>query len=86
MKRKDILEKALEIVQKDRQSTYGTPEDNFTCIANLWGSYLDKAISPTDVAVLMVLLKIARARHNPKYADNWIDIAGYAACAGELND
>jgi hypothetical protein len=33
---------------------------------------------------MLALLKVARIRSNPKHADNWIDIAGYAACGGEI--
>lgn len=86
MKREEILEKAEEIVTGARESTYGSPEDCFSVIAGLWGSYLNTEISTTDVAMLMVLLKVARSRGNKRYADNYIDIAGYAACAGELVD
>lgn len=86
MNREQVLKEALKIVTNDRQKNYGTPEDNFSIIANLWGSYLGCKISTTDVALLMVLLKIARARSNNGYVDNYVDIAGYAACAGELND
>jgi len=37
------------------------------------------------VGMLMCLLKIARQKSNPKHADNYIDLAGYAACTGELS-
>lgn len=84
MKREEVLQKAGEIVNGARQEAYGNPEDCFTAIANLWGCYLDTHISPADVAILMVLLKIARSRGRRDYADNYVDIAGYAACAGEL--
>lgn len=86
MKREEILSKAEEIVTGARETTYGSPEDSFRTIAGLWGSYLGTDISPTDVAMLMVLLKVARSRGSARYADNYIDIAGYAACAGELID
>ena len=36
-----------------------------------------------DVALMMALLKIARATTSDNM-DNLIDLAGYAACAGEL--
>ena len=29
-------------------------------------------------------LKTVRAWGNPDHGDNWVDIAGYAACGGEL--
>lgn len=33
---------------------------------------------------MMILLKTARIAGGSEKADNFIDIAGYAACAGEL--
>lgn len=86
MRREEVLDKAKEIVTGARQTTYGTPEDSFTTIAGLWGSYLGKDLSPKDVAMLMVLLKVARSKGDAGYSDNYVDIAGYAACAGELTD
>lgn len=86
MRREDVLSKAEEIVTGARETTYGSPEDSFTTIAGLWGSYLDIQLSPSDVAMLMVLLKVARSKGNKRYADNYVDIAGYAACAGELTN
>lgn len=38
----------------------------------------------SDVANMMILLKIARGANGKPKEDNWIDIAGYAACGGEL--
>lgn len=86
MTREDILDTAKEIVTGARQTTYGTPEDSFSTIAGLWGSYLGINVSPSDVAMLMVLLKVARSKGDAGYADNYVDIAGYAACAGELRN
>lgn len=37
-----------------------------------------------DVAIMMCLLKIARIASGQTKADNYIDLAGYAACAGEV--
>lgn len=84
--RKTILEAAEKCVCKDRQDTHGKPEDSFSEIAMLWTAYLGtgQEIDPVDVANMMVLLKIARAKENPKHQDNWVDMAGYAACAGEI--
>lgn len=84
--RKTILDAAEKCVCKDRQDTHGRPEDSFCAIADLWTAYLGtgQEIDPVDVANMMVLLKIARAKGNPKHQDNWVDMAGYAACAGEI--
>lgn len=82
--RKTILDAAEKCVCQDRQDTHGKPEDSFSEIAMLWTAYTGNDIRPVDVAQMMILLKVARAKGNPKHQDNWIDVAGYAACAGEI--
>ena len=84
MNRADILATASDYVTRDRDATHGGPEDSFRIIGNLWSDYLGVEVSAVDVALMMALLKIARARGNPGHADNWIDLAGYAACGGEI--
>ena len=85
MNREQLLEKARECVTGQRAQDYGKVEDNFGTIAQLWGAYLDKAISCEDVAALMVLLKIARIKGGST-VDSWVDVAGYAACGAECRD
>ena len=84
MNRTDILRNATEIINHDRQSTHGNPEDSFANIANLWSAYLDKTISTQQVAIMMILLKVARTKNGNNHMDNFIDIAGYSALAGEI--
>lgn len=84
LKRADILNEALMIVTSDRQDAYGNLEDNFRIIAQLWMAYMGLEFTAEDVAVLMALLKIARISTGKYKADNYIDLAGYAACAGEI--
>lgn len=80
--RKEMMDKATKIVEGDRDEKYGKPENNFRQIAALWNAYLDgkSNISIDDVANMMILLKLARAKQNPDHLDNFVDIAGYAAC------
>ena len=80
--RQRVLALALDAVTRDRNADYGEPEDNFADIARLWNAYKGPGIpfSPTDVAVLMILVKIARISTSPMKEDHWVDIAGYAAC------
>ncbi len=42
-------------------------------------------ITTTDVAMMMALLKIARIKNGGGTGDSFVDLAGYAACGGELN-
>ena len=89
MNRKEILEAATKCVCGDREQDYGSPENNFQTIANLWIDYLTAkddflGIEPKDVAAMLALLKIARIASGHAKDDNWIDLAGYAACGGEI--
>ena len=91
MFRKELLEKAIEITEGARQQHYGTPEDNFSRIAEYWQTYLRQTqlvdghiiICPHDVAIMMILMKTARLAADYLHDDSWLDIAGYAACGSE---
>lgn len=86
MNRTELLNKALEIVNGARQENYGSPEQNFARIAAFWTLYLQRHITPADVAIMMILMKTARLQNNIKHEDSWIDIAGYAANGVEVCD
>lgn len=94
MTRTEILEAAEAAVNGDRDMDYGSPENNFETIAEFWGGYLrrkctfneDVCLLPEDVAAMMALLKIARIASGHAKADNWVDLAGYAACGGEIEE
>lgn len=90
--RKGCLDTAAAAVLGDRALNYGSAEDNFSRIAILQNAYLDvrKAdrsapLTPHDVTMFSILLKIARLANTPDHADSWADIAGYAACGAEVN-
>lgn len=84
MKRTEILDTAKRCVVGDREQDYGSPKRNFERIAELWSSYLGHPIVAKDVAAMLALLKIARIASGHAKADNWVDLAGYAACGGEI--
>lgn len=82
--RERCLSEASKAVLTDRSEAYGgKPENNFREIGRLWSVYLDREISDQDVAVMMILLKTARIKTGRHKDDNWIDVAGYAACGME---
>ncbi|MDO4650638.1 MAG: DUF6378 domain-containing protein [Eubacteriales bacterium] len=89
--RAGILEKARQCVCGEREQDYGTPEDNFTTIGKMWEVYLKAAnperdvpeINAKDVAIMMALLKTAHIATGSSM-DSFVDLAGYAACAGEI--
>lgn len=83
MKRNEILLKAEEAICGRADERYGSPEDNFERIAEFWSTYLGTQLVAEDVAVMMVLFKIGRVASGQFNEDNFIDMAGYSACAGE---
>ena len=82
--RADILDRAKAIVTGEREKQYGKLEDNFAIIAELWSAYTGYKFSPVDVAMMMALLKVARIKTGVGTVDSFVDLAGYAACAGEI--
>lgn len=80
--REDILLDAASTVTDGRNTVYGEPEDALALIASYWSVYTGLDLNAEDVAMMMALLKIARAEGAYK-RDNYIDAAGYVAIAGE---
>jgi hypothetical protein len=85
MKRPEVLEAAKICVCGNRERDYGQPENNFGTIADFWSAYLHHPVRARDVAAMLALLKIARISNGNPKGDNWIDLAGYAACGGEID-
>ncbi len=83
--RKEILDEACKQITGQREQDYGSPESNFEIIAKLWSDYLSVKMSPLDVAMMTCLLKIARIKNGGGTGDSFVDIAGYAACGGEIH-
>lgn len=80
-----ILHEAYELINGQRQTDYGPPAASFQRIASFWTIYLHKEISAKDVAMLMLLLKVARECSGQGTHDSLVDIAGYAALAADLS-
>ena len=93
MTKEEILKKAKDLISGDRNETHGDAFQNHAEIAEFWNIFLDKKLQPMasitaqDVAIMMVLLKISRSTQGKKFnLDNFVDMAGYSAIAGEIGD
>jgi len=85
MKRLDLLSRAARLVSKNRADVHGDATEVHARIAALWSAWLGIPLTPADVVSLMVLFKLGRARQSPFHEDNYVDIIGYAALAGEFS-
>ena len=86
MTRDDVLDKAKELINGQRAKDYGHAYLTHARVAALWTTYTRSTtedLTPVDVAMMMVLLKVARAIETPT-EDSFVDIAGYAALASEM--
>ncbi len=84
MNRRETLERACDCVCGKREQDYGSPENNFNMIAELWSVYTGIALDAVDVSMMMSLMKIARVKSGTATEDSFVDIAGYAACGCEI--
>lgn len=84
-----FLKEAARIV-RDRAGTHGCPLETHARITGLWNAYLaarplrTAPLNAEDVALMMLLLKIARRLGGKGNVDDLLDIIGYAAIAAEV--
>ncbi len=78
-----ITQEAVKIVNGDRRTDYGDMESSFKRIAALWSGYLGVHVDMFDVAKMMMLLKISRAK-DTNHRDSYVDIVGYVECVDQL--
>ena len=78
-----ITQEAQNIVNGDRQQDYGNINDSFCRIAGLWSAYTGITLDKYDVAKMMILLKVSRAKIG-NHRDSYVDIVGYVECVDKL--
>ena len=76
IKDESILSEAERIVNGDRQADYSDPVENFKHISAIASAIRKKGLSPTDCAIVMIAVKLARENYKHK-RDNLVDLAGY---------
>ena len=80
----DSLLKHAADVLAERSKTYGEPDKAMAAIAARWSLTLGHPVTPAQVVLCMIDLKLARLGHDPKYRDGPIDVIGYAALLHEV--
>jgi Domain of unknown function (DUF6378) len=78
-----LLQHAAGVIEH-REQIYGPPEENFTAIAARWSLVLGTMVTPAQVALCLMDLKLARLTRDPSHLDSIVDVAGYAACLREV--
>ena len=69
----------------DRGSAYGDAATSMATVAERWSITLGRPVTPAQVVLCLIDLKLTRLQHNPKHQDSVCDLAGYAAVLQEIN-
>ena len=80
---KDILTDAADTIT-ERGATHGSYDLTMLRTAKLWSDFLEREIEPSDVAICMALVKLARIMETKSVRDSWLDFCAYAAISAEL--
>ena len=88
---RSVLLEAEELINGERAQDYGSARESFGRIAKLWEPVLGMRVTPEQVALCMIQLKVSRAMHDvdherPIKRDTLVDIAGYAGCLEKLDE
>ena len=79
-----MLLEAAKIVEQRRQ-VYGDAAPLMATVAQRWSIALGRPITPAQVVLCLIDLKLARLSHDPTHADSIVDVAGYAAVLQEVS-
>jgi hypothetical protein len=83
MIRAEILDQAAEVLDA-RARAYGPADLAFDAIAARWSLTLGRPVTPAEVVLCMIDLKMVRLAHDPAHRDSLVDVIGYAALMPEV--
>ena len=78
-----MLLEAAKVVEQRRQA-YGDAAPLMAAVAARWSITLGQPVTPAQVVLCLIDLKLARLGHDPAHADSILDVAGYAAVLQEV--
>lgn len=95
--RASVLNEARDLITGDRNAQYGPPTQDFQRTADLLsvlgfrfadfntasGKPVARDLLPSDIALIMISLKMSRIIQSRNKRDSWVDLAGYAGCGYE---
>ena len=83
MTSEQMLQHAASIIAK-RGAAYGDAAVSMSAVAARWSITLGCTVTPAQVVLCMIDLKLARLAHDPRHRDSALDVIGYAALLPEV--
>ncbi len=68
----------------ERGTAYGDAATSMAAVAARWSITLGRTVTPAQVVLCLIDLKLTRLTHNPKHHDSIADVIGYAALMSEI--
>jgi hypothetical protein len=72
------------MVMAERDAAYGHPAASMAAVAARWSLTLGCRVTPAQVVLCMLDLKLVRLAHDPAHRDSATDVIGYAALLPEV--
>lgn len=81
----EMFLKHVANVIAERSTQYGDATSNMAAIATRWSVTLGREVTPAQVVLCLLDLKLARLGHDPSHEDSVVDVCGYAALLREVS-
>ena len=82
MTSQQILVEAAAIMD-ERSMAYGSASTSMAAIAARWSLTLGHPVTPAQVVLCMIDLKLARLARDPRHRDSILDVIGYVTLLPE---
>jgi hypothetical protein len=83
MTSEQMLEHAGSVIA-ERGAAYGDAATAMAAIAARWSLTLGHPVTPAQVVLCMIDVKLVRLMHDPNHHDSIADVIGYAALLSEV--
>jgi hypothetical protein len=80
----EMFLKHVANVIAERSNQYGDVIPSMAAIATRWSVTLGREVTPAQVVLCLLDLKLARLAHDPSHEDSVVDVCGYAALLRQL--
>jgi hypothetical protein len=68
----------------ERGTVYGDAATSMAAVAARWSITLGRTVTPAQVVLCLIDLKLTRLAHNSTHQDSIADVVGYAALLSEV--